>query len=86
MEDTKSFTLKHGRKNSWFDCHRRFLPPDHEFRRKKYAFKKNKTERDGPPPILTGDDIWERVQNFPKVTEEPPYKIDGYGVAHNWTK
>ncbi|XP_049410700.1 uncharacterized protein LOC125873917 [Solanum stenotomum] len=86
MEDTKSFTLKHGRKNSWFDCHRRFLPPDHEFRRKKYAFKKNKTERDGPTPILTGDDIWERVQNFPKVTEEPPYKFDGYGVAHNWTK
>ncbi|WMV07906.1 hypothetical protein MTR67_001291 [Solanum verrucosum] len=72
--------------NSWFDCHRRFLPPDHEFRRKKYAFKKNKTEGDGPPPILTGDDIWERVQNFPKVTEEPPYKFDGYGVAHNWTK
>ncbi|XP_049368611.1 uncharacterized protein LOC125833494 [Solanum verrucosum] len=53
-------------------------------KRKKYAFKKNKTERDGPPPILTGDDIWERVQNFPKVIEEPPYKFDGYGVAHNW--
>ncbi|WMV51070.1 hypothetical protein MTR67_044455 [Solanum verrucosum] len=52
----------------------------------KYAFKKNKTERDGPPPILTGDDIWERVQNFPKVTEEPPYKFNGYGVAHDWTK
>ncbi|KAK6782032.1 hypothetical protein RDI58_019828 [Solanum bulbocastanum] len=77
MKDTKSFTLKHGRKNSWFDCHRQFLPPDHEFRRNKYAFKKNKTERDGPPPILTGDDIWKRVQNFPKVTEEPPYKFDG---------
>ncbi|WMV24037.1 hypothetical protein MTR67_017422 [Solanum verrucosum] len=86
MEDTKLFTLKHGRKNSWFDCHRQFLPPHHEFRRKKYAFKKNKSERYGPPPILTGDDIWERVQNFPKVTEEPPYKFDRYGVAHNWTK
>ncbi|XP_060177962.1 uncharacterized protein LOC132607901 [Lycium barbarum] len=54
MENTKSFTLKHGRKNSWFDCHR--------------------------------EEIWERVEYFPKVTEEPPYKFDGYGVAHNWTK
>ncbi|KAK6789321.1 hypothetical protein RDI58_013120 [Solanum bulbocastanum] len=39
-----------------------------------------------PPPILRGDDIWERVQNFPKVIEEPSYKFDGYSVAHNWTK
>ena len=38
MEDTKSFTLKHGPKNSWFYCHRRFFPPDHVFRSKKCAF------------------------------------------------
>ncbi|WMV07895.1 hypothetical protein MTR67_001280 [Solanum verrucosum] len=39
-----------------------------------------------PKNVRLGDDIWERVQNFPKVTEEPPYKFDGYSVAHNWTK
>ena len=83
MEDTKSFTLRHGRKNSWFNCHHRFLPPDNEFRSKKYAFEKNKTEQDGPPPILTCDDIWLSVQHFPKVAEEPPYKFDGFDVAHN---
>ncbi|XP_016571056.1 uncharacterized protein LOC107868969 [Capsicum annuum] len=32
MENTKSFTLKHSRKNYWFDCHHWFLAMDHEFR------------------------------------------------------
>lgn len=86
MENTKSFTLKHGRKNSWFDCHRQFLPMDHEFRSMKNAFRKNSVEQGYPPPILTGEQVWERVQNFPKVAKEQPYKFDGYGVAHNWTK
>ena len=31
MEDTKAFTLKYGGKNSWFDCHRRFLDSDHPY-------------------------------------------------------
>jgi len=33
MEDTKSFTLKHGGKSYWFDCDRQFLPTNHPFRR-----------------------------------------------------
>ena len=31
MEDTKTFTLKYDRKNSWFDCHRRFLDMDQTY-------------------------------------------------------
>jgi len=42
MEHTKAFRLHNGRKNSWFDSHRRFLPHDHTFRRNKIAFKKDK--------------------------------------------
>ncbi|KAK2413740.1 hypothetical protein QL285_036417 [Trifolium repens] len=38
MEDTKAFTLKNGGKATWFDCHRRFLPFGHSFRRSKHAF------------------------------------------------
>ncbi|XP_070007649.1 uncharacterized protein [Nicotiana sylvestris] len=86
MENSKAFTLKHGRKQLWFDCHCQFLPHDHEFRRIKNALKKNKIEYDSPPPILSGDKILERVQNFSKVTEAPPYKFPGYGVTHNWIK
>jgi len=67
MENDKAFTLKHGRNQSWFNCHHQFLPADHEFRRMKNAFKKNKMEYDSPPPILLGEKIWERVQNFSKV-------------------
>ncbi|XP_070012954.1 uncharacterized protein [Nicotiana sylvestris] len=86
MEHSKAFTLKHSRKQSSFDCHRQFLPHDHEFRRMKNAFKKNKMEYDSPPPILSGEEIWERVQNFSKVTEASPYRFSEYGVTHNWTK
>ena len=41
IEDTKSFTLQNGGKNFWFDCHRRFLEPNHPFRNNRTAFKKN---------------------------------------------
>lgn len=37
-ENSKAFTLKRGRKTSWFDCHRQFLPDNHAFRRNKVAF------------------------------------------------
>ena len=33
MEDTKVFTLRYGGKAYWFDCHRRFLPTNHPFRK-----------------------------------------------------
>jgi hypothetical protein len=32
MDDTDAFTLQHGKKVSFFDCHRRFLPSNHSFR------------------------------------------------------
>ncbi|KAM3340268.1 hypothetical protein P3S68_030138 [Capsicum galapagoense] len=53
MEDTKAFTLKHGGKNSWFDCHRRFFPMQHEFRRNTSDFMKNKIDFEEPLPILS---------------------------------
>ncbi|XP_047266604.1 uncharacterized protein LOC124897622 [Capsicum annuum] len=33
MEETQSFRLQHGRKQSWFDCHRMFRDQHHPFRR-----------------------------------------------------
>ncbi|XP_058758797.1 uncharacterized protein LOC131632049 [Vicia villosa] len=90
MEYTDAFTLKSGHKNSWFDCHRRFLPPNHSFRRSKRSFIKNRVVKDGPPPIFTGQDIWAIISHFPKVTEigwEAKWKeFEGYGVNHNWKK
>ncbi|KAL3363355.1 hypothetical protein AABB24_012577 [Solanum stoloniferum] len=86
MEDTKAFRLKHGGKNSWFDCHRRFLPNDHEFRRNTSAFMKNQTDFEDPPATLSPEEMWHRVRDLPKVTDSPSSKIPSYGVTHNWTK
>ena len=87
MEDTKAFTLKHGGKNSWFDNHRRFLDLDHEFRGKKDAFKKKTVERDEPPVRLSGNQVWQRVRHFPKITEVgKSIRLPRYGLDHNWTK
>ncbi|GAA0178610.1 hypothetical protein LIER_29862 [Lithospermum erythrorhizon] len=43
MEKTGSFWLKERKKHSWFDCHRTFLPDNHEYKNKTRAFKKGRT-------------------------------------------
>jgi len=67
-------------KNSWFDSHRRFfLPNDNTFRRNKKAFKKDKVEMGGPPPMLTFKKVWNTVRNLPTVIDEPHMsKLPGY--------
>ncbi|XP_042388266.1 uncharacterized protein LOC121980336 isoform X2 [Zingiber officinale] len=86
MERSKSIRLKHGKKPSYFDCHRQFLPPNHIFRRNKDEFTMNKIERTPPPLRLTGEQIWWRVVNFSSVIEEPHGTTYEYGSTHKWTK
>ncbi|KAI0504324.1 hypothetical protein KFK09_015276 [Dendrobium nobile] len=89
MENSKAFTLKHGGKNTWFDCHRMFLHANHQFQRNKEAFVKNRIERSPPPPRLSGDEILQRLSNIPTIIEYPMLsesKFPGYGVQHNWIK
>lgn len=87
MEDTKAFWLKYGRKHSWFDCHRRFLPKHHSFRRSKTAFKKNVVEKEGPPFIFDGELVWQTVKDLPQVMETiTTLTIPGFGATHNWKK
>ena len=88
MEDTKAFQLANKGKTCWFDCHRRFLPTGHAFRRNKNAFRRGELERDEPPHILTHTQAWHKVRDLSKVTETglPPPNIHGYGEWHHWTK
>ncbi|XP_012568913.1 uncharacterized protein [Cicer arietinum] len=86
MDGNKAFTLKYGSKNSWFDCHRRFLPHNHAFRRSKKRFTKNRVVKDEPPPILNGEEVWGLVHNIPRVIDNAHTILFGYGVIHNWTK
>ena len=85
MENTKSFRLKHGNKQCWFDCHRQFLPMDHMFRRNKSAFSKNKEDYSPPPPRLSGEEMWNRVSLLPKASDHQG-KVAGYGDVHNWSR
>ncbi|CAM8940897.1 unnamed protein product [Rhodiola kirilowii] len=87
MKDTKTFWLQHGRKVSYFDCHRRFLPIHHGYRYNTCRFRRDRVEHDGPIPFRSGHEIYNRVQNSNYVWEESPdHVIEGFGVTHNWTK
>ncbi|XP_048591404.1 uncharacterized protein LOC125576096 [Brassica napus] len=94
MEDTKAFYLTNGRKTCWFDCHRRFLPPNHPLRKNRKDFLKGKNAvNEDPPDSLTGEQVYsERLKgvNPPKTSvcggNGHEKKKSGYGKYHNWHK
>ncbi|GKD72573.1 putative transposon, En/Spm-like protein, partial [Tanacetum coccineum] len=91
MGNVDSFQLHNGGKPCWFDCHRRFLPARHPYRRDRKGFLAQKSVFAGPPPQLTGTEIWQQIRHLPTVYEGEPYrpknkKIDGFGQTHNWVK
>ncbi|KAJ8630423.1 hypothetical protein MRB53_023746 [Persea americana] len=89
MEHTKSFNLSHGRKPCWFDCHRRFLPVDHPFRRNRENLKKGKVENDIPTPRLFGTEMLDRVMRLPVIQFgkiAASEIINGFGDSHNWVR
>ncbi|XP_039118907.1 uncharacterized protein LOC120255075 [Dioscorea cayenensis subsp. rotundata] len=63
-EDLDAFTLTKGGKQSWFDNHRKFLHPNHPFRRNKTAFLKNRIIRKQAPAILSGDEILQEIESL----------------------
>ncbi|KAK4411792.1 hypothetical protein Sango_0252200 [Sesamum angolense] len=76
MDDTNTFYLQHDRKACYFDCHRRFLPQDHPYRRNKKAFIKNHQERNIERPRLTGEEIRVLVEEYGKtITVERHEKV-----------
>ena len=89
MEDSKSFVLKSGGKSCWFDCHRRFLPSDHPFRKQKDSFMKNTTVMEEVDmERVSGGNMARRVQNLPTVTQlaGSTRQIPSFGKDHNWVK
>ena len=67
----KTCYLQHGRKVSYFDCHRQFLPRNHPYRRDIPSFKKGIVEISSPRPRLAGDEIWERVSQYKTIIKDP---------------
>jgi hypothetical protein len=78
LGDTKAFRLTKGGKACWFDCHRRFLPMDHEFRTQRNAFRKDTIVLDEPPRKLTGEEI-EAQMNLQLSDRQ------AFNKQHNWT-
>ena len=87
MKNGKGFRLKNGRKNSWFDCHRKFLRHDHPYRRNTNDFKGGKKEFSFAHPRMSGDELWNEVHRIPRIIDTgSQVRFPGYGEAHNWTK
>ena len=91
QDNTDAFQLKHGRKTSWFACHRRFLHASHPYRRNKKMFKKNKVVEEDPPSELDSHNLLHQLRDF--GVEKTKYcggsvhiAVDGYGEYHNWHK
>ncbi|XP_019158513.1 PREDICTED: uncharacterized protein LOC109155282 [Ipomoea nil] len=80
MDKSDAFTLKHSGKQSWFDNHRKFLPPNHPFRRNKTAFFKNRAVTTEAPPVRSGYDILAEIETLglKKVTELDAAEVNGF--------
>ena len=86
MNKSKAFSLKNGRKVTWFDCHRQFLPYNHVLRRNKKAFYKSRIENKDPRQRLSGEQVYEMVSSIPKSTGVRICNVIGHGHSHNMTK
>jgi hypothetical protein len=83
MKEKSCFRLKFGGKIGYFDCHRCFLPLDHEFRLDSDTFKKGNIVLEGPPRHLSGSEIADMLDNL--VLNKEGNGFVGYGNDHNWT-
>jgi hypothetical protein len=64
IDESDAFKLQHGRKVSFFDCHRRFLPLSYEFRGDKESFQKDKSIRKGAPKRKVRADIMKMLSEL----------------------
>ena len=78
MDEVKSFRLQHGGKQSWFDVARRFLPPDHPYRRDRKKFRRGRVELQSAPVQKTGEQILETIERLGlrKITEENGQEVN----------
>ena len=94
MGSTYTFQLKNGRKTSWFDYDRRFLPINHPYRRNKTLFWSKRVVRDIAPPYLSREKIEKDIDYYGALKtvrkggnwHTPTNMADGYGTQHNWHK
>ncbi|XP_065857931.1 uncharacterized protein [Euphorbia lathyris] len=90
MEKSDAFSLPNGRKTSWFDNHRKFLPMNHRYRRNKTKFRRNCIERRPLPPIKSGQQVLYEIEELGllKVTEHDSEHVNKLKCGPNcgWKK
>jgi hypothetical protein len=82
MDDSDAYRLQRGKKVTFFDCHRRFIPLSHPFRDDKKSFMKAKKIRKGPPKRKLGAYITQMIDD---LKESENGKFESYSENHNWT-
>jgi hypothetical protein len=82
MDDSDACMLKHGKKVTFFNCHRRFLPLSYPFRGDRKSFTKGKIVRKGPPKQKLRADNTKMLDD---LKESENGEFDGYGENNNWT-
>jgi hypothetical protein len=75
--DTDCFCLTAGGKISYFDYHRRWLPPKHPFRMQKDSFRKDTIIKKGPLKRLSGSETAENLSKL--VLNKKGNGYEGYG-------
>jgi hypothetical protein len=89
MENKKAFMLTNGGKAYFFDCHRRFLPPNHRYRKNKKDLFVGRVEKDVAPLRLSSEELFDVVLEYSDIVfglQLGKQKFPGYGLTHNWVK
>jgi len=89
MENNKAFMLTNGGKASFFDCHRRFLPHNHRYRKNRKDFFVGRVEKDVSPPRLSGEELHDVVLEYGDIVfglQSGKQKFPSFGLTHNWVK
>jgi hypothetical protein len=89
MENNKAFMLANGGKASFFDCHRRFLPLHHRYRKNRKDFFVGRVEKDVASPRLSCENLHDVVSKYGDIVfdlQSGKQKFPGFGLTHNWVK
>jgi hypothetical protein len=89
MENNKALTLINRSKAFFFYCHRRFLPPNHRYRKNRNDFFIGRVEKNVAPPRLSGEELHDVVSEYGDIVfglQSGKQKFPGFGLTHNWVK
>jgi len=73
-------------KASFFNYHRRFLPPNHRYRKNINDFFVGRVEKDVAPPCLSGEELLDVVSEYGDIVfglQSGKQKFPGFGLTHN---